>query len=374
MEDDSSHLPNNNQSHLSNSSTSFNNNNTNTKTSPNDFTLSDLNNYSSSNRLLIINDTFEFWINDIIVTHKSNFFYKLFTSKTKHPTKEESIPIQTNTNTQSLMKTYIDVPHSEYFFDILTWIYSNDPNRLTAIADEPHSFLCLLNLGIALELCDEFFNTMLNTCEIKLDNDLIQNDQWSRFCFTFEVLIKLIELMPKDNHYLRTCAMLSWLKENTTISTNTVNENDASIVNEREMELLTSKEFFMVKEYFLKEKVLSLLTLSQIEDINERYSQLTPAFDISYLIEMYVENSNVKLVCKICGKKMENILDFINTPCEVKLYHPRKLIILQRQIGSKCEHEDCKKRISIHEYPCCHKPAHYDGCLLSDGKHIIEYE
>ena len=372
MEDDSSHLP-NDHSHLSSASSAFNN--AHTKSSPNDFTLSDLNNYSSSNRLLIINDTFEFWVNDIILTHKSNFFYKLFTSKTKQPTKEESIPIQSAGSTaQSLTKTYIDVPHSEYFFDILTWIYSSDSNRLTAIADEPHSFLCLLNLGIALELCDEFFNTMLNTCEIKLDSELIQNDQWSRFCFTFEVLIKLIELMPKDNHYLRTCAMLSWLKENSTISSNTADENDATIVNEREMELLTSKEFFMVKEYFLKEKVLSLLTLSQIEEINERYSQLTPAFDIGYLIEMYVENSNVKLVCKICGKKMENILDFINTPCEIKLYHPRKLIILQRQIGSKCEHEDCKKRISINEYPCCHKPAHYDGCLLSDGKHIIEYE
>ena len=84
MEDDSSHLPNNNN----NSNHSNNSSNVNTKTSPNDFTISDLNNYSSSNRLLIINDTFEFWINDIIVTHKSNFFYKLFTSKTKHPTKE----------------------------------------------------------------------------------------------------------------------------------------------------------------------------------------------------------------------------------------------------------------------------------------------
>ena len=32
----------------------------------------------------------------------ANFFYKLFTSKTKHPTKEESIPIQnTNTNTNT---------------------------------------------------------------------------------------------------------------------------------------------------------------------------------------------------------------------------------------------------------------------------------
>ncbi len=45
------------------------------------------------------------------------------------------------------VKSFVYVPHPEYFFDILTWIYSRDTDRLSASSDEPESFLCLLNLG-----------------------------------------------------------------------------------------------------------------------------------------------------------------------------------------------------------------------------------
>lgn len=48
----------------------------------------------------------------------------------------------------SVVKSSIYVPHPEYFFDILTWIYSRDAERLGSASDEPESFLCILNLGI----------------------------------------------------------------------------------------------------------------------------------------------------------------------------------------------------------------------------------
>jgi len=40
----------------------------------------------------------------------------------------------------------------------------------------------------------------------------------------------------------------------------------------------------------------------------------------------------------------------------------------------RCEHENCKRRFLINEFPCCHKPPHVEGCLVSDGKHIMSFD
>ena len=40
----------------------------------------------------------------------------------------------------------------------------------------------------------------------------------------------------------------------------------------------------------------------------------------------------------------------------------------------RCEHEGCKKRFLINEFPCCHKPPHVEGCIVSDGKHIMSFD
>ena len=117
----------------------------------------------------------------------------IFSQKRKKITKEEEI----NLDGIIKPKTYIDIPQSEFFFDILIWIYSKDSKRLLLTANEPENYLSLLTLGIYLELCDDFFNCLIENCEIKLDEKLIKLNLWSRFCFNFEVLTHLIELIPK---------------------------------------------------------------------------------------------------------------------------------------------------------------------------------
>lgn len=336
-----------------------------TKSDLNSFTINDLNNYVGANRKLVINDTYEFWVHDAILIENSKYFGQLFKGK-KLPTREEKIKLGSN----DITKTFIDVPHPEYFFDILTWIYSKDSHRLSCAADEPESFLSILSLGIHLELCDGFFTSMLTTCDIQLDENLIQNTQWSRFCFTFEVLVNLIELMPKESFLLKVCALLSWLKEDNTLKL--TSEDD--YINERELELLTSKEFFMVKDFVNKNKIEEKMTIADLGYIKCKYPFLVPIFDIDYLINKYIENSKMKISCKICGKKGTNIQEFASIPCEIKLYHPRSFVMLQRQLTSKCEHEDCKKKLAINEFPCCHKASHVDGCLLSDGNHLLQFE
>ena len=335
------------------------------KTDISSFSINDLNNYIGASRKLIINNSQEFWVHDSLLIQHSKYFDNLFNTKTIKASKEEEIIIEDN----KIIKTYINIPQSEFFFDILTWMYSQDKERLIMIADEPDNFLGVLNLGIFLELKESFFNIILNNCEVKLDLNLINNNLWSRFCFNFEVLLKLLEFMNEKDYLLKISALLSWLKYDSKIKIkNNIFEED---INNRELELLTSKEYFLVKDYIKNNHLIYNLKLNELFEIKNNYSHLIPILDFGFLFEKFIEKNNYKIHCKICGKFGKNVEEFNSMNCVVKLYHPKKFITFQRQITNKCEHENCKKKININEYPCCHKPNHVEGCLLSNGNHIL---
>ena len=335
------------------------------KTDISSFSINDLNNYIGASRKLIINNSQEFWVHDSLLIQHSKYFDNLFNTKTIKASKEEEIIIEDN----KIIKTYINIHQSEFFFDILTWMYSQDKERLIMIADEPDNFLGVLNLGIFLELKESFFNIILNNCEVKLDLNLINNNLWSRFCFNFEVLLKLLEFMNEKDYLLKISALLSWLKYDSKIKIkNNIFEED---INNRELELLTSKEYFLVKDYIKNNHLIYNLKLNELYEIKNNYSHLIPILDFGFLFEKFIEKNNYKIHCKICGKFGKNVEEFNSMNCVVKLYHPKKFITFQRQITNKCEHENCKKKININEYPCCHKPNHVEGCLLSNGNHIL---
>jgi hypothetical protein len=335
------------------------------KTDISSFSISDLNNFIGASRKLIINNSQEFWVHDSLLIQYSKYFDDLFNKKTIKSQKEKEIIMEEN----KIIKTYINVPQSEFFFDILTWIYSQDKERLIMIADEPDNFLSILNLGIFLELNESFFNIILNNCEVKLDLNLINNNLWSRFCFNFDVLLKLLNFMCEKDYLLKISALLSWLKFDNKIKVNNnIFEED---VNNKELELLTSKEYFLVEDYIKKNHLIYNLKLNELNEIKNNYSHLIPILDFNYLFEKYVEKNDYKIHCKICGKFGKNVEEFNSMNCVVKFYHPKKFITFQRQITNKCEHENCKKKININEFPCCHKANHVEGCLLSNGNHIL---
>ena len=39
-----------------------------------------------------------------------------------------------------------------------------------------------------------------------------------------------------------------------------------------------------------------------------------------------------------------------------------------------CEHDGCKRKFSINEYSCCHKGPHIEGCVISEGRHVLQFE
>ena len=338
-----------------------------------EFTLSDLNNYIGADRKLIINDTNEFWIHDIILINNSTFFNKLLNTKEINPIKTEEVIIEG----KKIIKTYINIPHSEFFFDILTWIYSKDIKRLSFIADDQESYLSILSLGVFLGLKHEFFSSIVNACEMKLDEELINSELWSRFQFPFEVLTSFIELMPKENNSLKFFALISWLKEdnrnkkNDNMGKTEEGEEEYEDVDYSELDLLTCDDFFKIKDYIKEKKICQTLDINDLIRFRNEFPKLLPILDYSYIIDKFVENSKVKISCRICRLQGNDLKIFTEKKCQEKLYHPKKFIQLQRQIISKCNHNGCTKKIAINEFPCCHQQNLGEGCLMSNGHHIL---
>ena len=259
-----------------------------------EFSLSDLNNYIGADRKLIINNSQEFWIHDILLQKNSEYFDKLLNKKEILPQKEEEIELEGN----KITKTYINIPFSDYFFDILTWIYSKDINRLSLIADDQESYLSILSLGVFLGLSQEFFSSMIDACEMKLDFNLIKSELWSRFQFPFEVLTSLIDLMPKDNFSLRFFALIFWLKEEK--DKNLEANDEYEDVDMTEFDLLTCDDFFKVKEYIKEKKICENLGIGDLTLFKKEYPKLIPILDYNYIINKFVENSKAKISCRIC--------------------------------------------------------------------------
>ena len=330
-----------------------------------EFSLSDLNNYIGADRKLIINNSQEFWIHDILLIKNSEYFDKLLNKNEISPEKTEEVNIEGN----KIIKTYINLPSSDYFFDILTWIYSKDIKRLSLIADDQESYLSILSLGVFLGLSQEFFNSIIEACEIKLDINLIKSELWSRFQFPFEVLTSLIDLMPNENYSLKFFSLVSWLKEEK--NKNLEDIEDYENVDTAELDLLTCDDFFKVKNYIKEKNICENLGINDLTLFKNEFPKLMPILDYSYIINKYVENSKAKISCRICKLQGKDLKIFTEKKCQEKLYHPKKFVQLQRQIVSKCNHSGCNKKISINEFPCCHQQNLGEGCLMSNGNHIL---
>lgn len=257
-----------------------------------EFTITDLNNSVGADRKIVINDTFEFWVHDAILIKHSRFFQENLLGNKNQLRHEDS-----KQEEFKVIKTYAYVPHPEYFFDILTWIYSRDTDRLSGASDEPESFLCILNLGIFLQMGDLFFKALLEHCEIRLDEELFSHGLWSRLSFTFDVLENLLRRMP-DISMLKLNAILHWLKEDNTQKAPDQNET----IRDRELELLTSKEYFLAKKYISDHKLLANAQVNDLKDLKSKFNYLVPVLDTKFLLEKFIVNSSMRVACRVCKR------------------------------------------------------------------------
>ena len=189
------------------------------------------------------------------------------------------------------------------------WIYSKDITRISIIADEPESYISILSLGIFLGLNSNFFDSMLQTCDLKMDEKIINTSFWSRFSFPFLVLVKLVELIPKENTWMRLIALLFWLKEESS------EEDFKEEEDLRELELMTSDDLLNVRDYIKQKKLCNFLTVPQLIRIKEAFPKLLPVLDIEFLMENFIEKNKMKISCKICKLKSSEIKDFLSKKC-----------------------------------------------------------
>ena len=259
-----------------------------------EYSINDLNNYVGSDRKIVVNDNQEYWVHDGALIKNSKFF-KDNLSGDKKQIREEKIKTKVGI---VIKKSFLYLPHPDYFFDLLTWIYSKDAKRLSLAADEPESFLCIMNLGIYLEMNDDFFKTLLENCEIKLDEELFTHNLWSRFSFTFQVLINLLNLMTKDNFYLKLIALLYWLKEDNTQKMSETHDT----IREKDFELLTNKDYFLVKKFIAQNKFMSQINVSELLLIKNKFPAHIPVLDTTLLIDKYIINSTLRIICRVCKR------------------------------------------------------------------------
>ncbi len=146
---------------------------------------------------------------------------------------------------------------------------------------------------------DQFFKSILEHCEIKLDEELFVHNLWSRLSFTFDVLENLMKRMP-DNNNLKISAILHWLKED---NTQKVSENNDSI-KDRELELLTSKDYFFAKRYIQEHKLLKFAEVSDIIFLKNKFNNLITALDTKYILDEFIVNTAMRIACRVCKRVM----------------------------------------------------------------------
>ena len=98
-----------------------------------EYSINDLNNYVGSDRKIVVNDNQEYWVHDGALLKNSKFFKDNLSGENKN-IKEERIKTKVG---NQIKRSFLYLPHPEYFFDLLTWIYSKDAKRLSLVADEP---------------------------------------------------------------------------------------------------------------------------------------------------------------------------------------------------------------------------------------------
>jgi len=144
---------------------------------------------------------------------------------------------------------------------------------------------------------DQFFKALLEHSEIILDEELFSHNLWSRLSFTFDVLENLLKRMP-DNNNLKILAILHWLKED---NTQKISDNNDSI-KDRELELLTSKDYFFAKRYIADHKLLAHSQVNDILTLKNKFNNLVPVLDTKFLLDKFIVNSSMRIGCRVCKR------------------------------------------------------------------------
>ena len=217
--------------------------------------------------------------------------------------------------------------------------------------------LYLLSLGIFLKMKKEYFKVLLSNLKIVWSKELFDIPLWTRDKFSFHVLDKIIPLI--NTNYLRIYALISWLKSIDLDKNQIIKDKDT--INK----CMKSKDFFLVRNYIKKYKLMTNLSKDELLDIKNKFEDYIDCLDMEGILNSYLF---IPLSCIICKTDFDSVYEVLNhKSCKNEKYHP--------PCGQmdNCQHKDCQKRFKKGEYYCCHKKINEkdSGCLVGEGKHIF---
>ena len=199
-----------------------------------------------------------------------------------------------------ITKMYIDdINEYELFFDILLWMYTKDISKLKKITK---NFQNLINILYFLGMKKEFYNLLLAPIHKNFDINFFKTKFWTKNKISFYALEKIVPQL-KEN-YIRIYALISWLKP---INKNTrqISFNDKLI-----KECLHSKEFFLVRNYIKKYKLLYSLTKEELIDLKNKFNHFIDCLDMEGIFDNYIISSQ-KLECILCSNKFASLYQII---------------------------------------------------------------
>ena len=217
-------------------------------------------------------------------------------------------PINKNKNdTKNFIKTtylnIIDKNEYDLFFDILLWMYSKDIKKLKKFSKNIDILLNILSLANFLKIKKNFYNALLKNIDINFTTNFFNSSKWSRNKISFYALEKIIPLIK--GNYNRIYALISWLKpikiknKNYTYSNNIIKD------------IIHSKDFFLVRNYIKKYKLIYSLDKDEIIELKNKFSYFIDCLDMEGIFDNYILGSN-DLICIKCNTKFNSIYQTLN--------------------------------------------------------------
>jgi len=202
-----------------------------------------------------------------------------------------------------ITKMYIDdINEYELFFDILLWMYTKDISKLKKITKNFQNLINILSLSYFLGMKKEFYNLLLAPIHKNFDINFFKTKFWTKNKISFYALEKIVPQL--NENYIRIFALISWLKP---INKNTkqISFNDKLI-----KECLHSKEFFLVRNYIKKYKLLYSLTKEELIGLKNKFNHFIDCLDMEGIFDNYIISSQ-KLECILCSNKFASLYQII---------------------------------------------------------------
>lgn len=381
------------------------------------YSIQDFNNPSNSNIKIIINEILDFYIHEELLISRSLYFNLLFKhisnnhlelNSTSKPDEDNKILYKKVVNSyvkieegvvtvsnKSIRKIHLRLPQIDLVFDILLYLYSNDVERLVSLSDEIENCLSLISLVEFFEISEwrVLVKRLVMYCKdtnTEFNYEFIRNFNWNKELICFESIVLIMNIYNIE-YSLRIKYILHWLRHesNQLISNlietdinykkiymyinnyNTYHSSNSQVINiintDNNIEI-TSNSNDKPQTNSSNENILSInhiqsiLNLKGMEMIN-----LLPS------IEKYILSSKVIIYCIICKTKSRTLKEFINSSCEVRLYHPGEYMLTYKKYSehNTCLQDTCNRKLHINQWRCCHQNEVSEGCCMSDGRHLF---